>query len=98
MKVEWSHLAVVGWRMVLGEIIGEIISALLPMDAKLALSDTIAYPIESHVNGPRSALFDGVVGNSIGDCIVSLDWGGWLGPSHFFEGGSNGATFLPVGE
>jgi hypothetical protein len=45
------------WGVVFGEVIGKVGFAGLPMDAEVALADTVAYPIETHVDCFRSALF-----------------------------------------
>ena len=36
------------------EEIGEVVGALAPFDDELALSDTVADPMEAHVNGLRT--------------------------------------------
>ena len=54
--------AVMGWWMLLGEIIGIIIRSFSPVDDELALSDPIADPVKAHVHRFGSLLLDGVVG------------------------------------
>jgi hypothetical protein len=49
-QVTRSHQFVMGWGMVLGEVIGEIVFTGTPMNNELALLDSIADPVESHVN------------------------------------------------
>ena len=67
-----------GWWVVFGEAIGSIKFAFLPIYVKLVLSHAIAYPVEAHINGFGAFLFDCVIYNAIGCCIVSLDGGaGW---------------------
>lgn len=68
------------------------------MDAKLALANTIANPIEPHVDSAGTTLLDGVVGYPMRDGIVGLDGGGRLRPTHFHEGSADGTGFLPVVE
>ena len=84
--------------MVFCEIISTIEAAFLPVDVKLSLSDAIADPIEAHVDGLGSFLFDGVIGDAAGSAIVSLEWCGWLWVSQFFECDTHGAGFLAVVE
>jgi hypothetical protein len=74
-----------GWGIVLGEVIGEIIFTGMPMNNELALLDSIAYPIEAHVDCFGPALFDCFVGNASGTCIFGLDWCGCLRMTHFLE-------------
>jgi hypothetical protein len=69
-------------RMVLGEIIGKIVTAFLPVDSELALADGIADPVEAHVDGFGAALLDSVVDDAFSTGVVSLDWSSGLGPAH----------------
>ena len=57
-----------------------------PVDLKLSLSDTIANPIKSHVDGFGAPLFDRVGGDSAGSVVVGDNRRGGLGVPHFFEG------------
>ena len=70
-------------RMVLTEIISQIIFALLPIDKKVTLVATILHPMESHIHCLRAFRADGRVNNTSRSGIVSLDWGGWLWMFHF---------------
>jgi hypothetical protein len=42
MKVDISHVFVMGWCMVLGEVISIVICARLPMEAELSLADAVS--------------------------------------------------------
>ena len=50
--------------MVFGEIVGQIDAAFAPIYEKLVLSDAIANPVKTHINGFGSALFHGIVGDT----------------------------------
>ena len=50
MKVNGPHANVVCWGMVLREIVGEVAIAAVPIDAKLALVDSVPNPVETHVD------------------------------------------------
>ena len=63
----------------LGEEVGKIVGSLQPFDDVVALANTVAYPMESHVDGFCAAEFDGVVSDANGTSIVAVDKRGWLG-------------------
>ena len=81
-----------------GEVVGFVDAAFLPINVVLPLSYSVADPVESHVNGLRTFLFDSVVGNPGGGAVVSLYGGGWLGMAHFGEGCSDGTGVFEVVE
>jgi hypothetical protein len=72
-----------GWGVVLGEVVGEIVDAALPMHVELALADAVADPIKAHIDGFGSLLLNCVVGNTHGAFVVSLDSCDWLGVAEF---------------
>ena len=51
MQVEGAHLAVVGWRMVFGEVIAIVVLSAFPIDFESFLANAVTDPIELHVNG-----------------------------------------------
>jgi hypothetical protein len=53
-----------GGGMMLGKVVGEIVFTGTPMDDELTLLDSIADPVETHVNCFGSALLDCLVGNA----------------------------------
>ena len=75
-------------RKVLGEIIGMIIDTFLPMHDKMAEADSVADPIELHVNGFGAFLLDSVIDNHFGACIISLYWCSRLRMFQFVKGGA----------
>ena len=81
-----------------GEIICEVVRPLLPVNAILSLANTIAYPIETHVDSAGTSLLNRVVGYSMCDGVVCLDGGCWLWPTHFNKGSADGTCLLPVVE
>ena len=68
------------------------------VNVELSLLDAIARPVEAHVHCVRRLLLDSSVSNSVCRRIVDLHGSRWLGPSYFFEGGSDGNGFLSVDE
>ena len=79
----------------LGELIGKFISPTMPMDVKLTLEFTIFYPIETHVEGFRLALFHGEIDNAVNSAVVNLEGSGWLGLVYISEDGTdNGLLFV----
>ena len=81
-----------------GVVVGKVFVALAPVDKEVALTDAVSYPIETHVHGLGAALFDGVVADAGGTCVVGLDGSGWLGVSHVLEDGSEHGGFLAIVE
>jgi hypothetical protein len=83
---------------VLGEVVSKVIGPLPPVDGELALCNTIADPIEAHVNGFGASLFYGSIGNARRTGVVSLDGSGRLWMSHVCKGCSEPSGFLAVME
>ena len=77
-----------------GEVIGKIFSSLLTVEAELFLLDATSHPVEAHVKvfGTFPAHFSSK--DSVGGCIVSLDWGGRLRVDHFNQGRADGNSLL----
>ena len=57
----------------------------MPVDLKLFLCNMVFDPVESHIYGFGSLMFDLFVGEAVGGSVVDLDGGWWLGSSHFVE-------------
>ena len=72
----------------LGKIIGMIVDTFFPMYDEMAEADSVADPIESHVNGLRAFLHDRLIDNPFGACIISLYWCSRLRMAHFVKGGA----------
>ena len=87
-----------GSGVVFGKIIGAIEDALFPVDDKLSLSNAVADPIETHINGFGMFLFDGVISNSVCSTVVGLDRCGWLWVPQLFKGNANRAGFFAIVE
>eukprot|EP00980_Cylindrotheca_fusiformis_P000015 scaffold5_cov98-Cylindrotheca_fusiformis.AAC.2 len=68
--------------MVLGEVIGKVGAAGFPKHVELSLGDAVADPVVAHVDVASLVLFDGVVGDTRGGGVVSLDGRGWLRMVH----------------
>jgi len=56
----------------------------------------VARLLEAHVHHLRHLLLDSAVCDPVYRDVVYLHRGRWLTPSHFFEGGSDGNSFLVV--
>lgn len=85
-----------GRRVMLGEVVGFVESAFLPVYMELALANAIANPVESHVDGFGATLFDSVIGDADGGAIVGLDESGRLRMAHLGQGGPNDSGVLAV--
>jgi hypothetical protein len=72
-------------RKVFSLVVGKIFFSASPMDVELALAFAIFEPVESHVNGLGTALFDGVVGDAGSTTVVNLNGSGWLWMAHFVQ-------------
>ena len=58
VQVRWPHVPVMFLREVLGEVIALVAISTIPKDTELVLLDAILYPIEAHIHGFGSLLFD----------------------------------------
>ena len=88
MKIARAHSLVMSGRMLFGEVVSKVASARGPIYVELALFDSITDPVKTHIHSFGSLLFYGVVDDAEGSGVISLDWCGWLGMVHFFEGGA----------
>ena len=69
------------------KVIGSVGWPWTPVDLELFLGYTILDPIELHVQQFEPLLFDLFVDKFVGGGVVNLlDWDGWFGMPHFFEG------------
>ena len=96
MQVDGTLAAVMGRRMVLGEIVGMILTARLPIDLEVALADTVSHPIKAHVDGFGAALLDLVIDDPFCRGIVRFDGCWWLWVAHFFQCGAEHGTSLGI--
>jgi hypothetical protein len=83
-------------RMMLGEIVCQICEAGSPVNNKLFLLDAVFNPVETHVNGFRTSLLDGFVGNSGGTSVIGLNRGRWLNVAKFVESDPESGSVLGV--
>ena len=58
--------------MMFGVIIGQVVSAFVPIDSELALGFTASEPVESHFCGFETFHYDCVVDVTIGCGVVRL--------------------------
>ena len=59
-EICWSSCNVVYGRVVFTKVIRLVLLARTPVDKEVSLLDSVADPVEAHVNGFGSALFHGV--------------------------------------
>ena len=84
--------------MMLAGVVSKVLVTGFPMDNELALANTVADTVKAHVNGFGSLLFNGVVDDTFGGGVVSLDGGRWLGVAEFFKSGVDRGGILGVVE
>ena len=88
MQIERPNSSMMRGRMMLGEVIREIVFASSPIYVELALTDAIAYPIIAHVHCLGTSLLYGVVGDALRGVVVGAD-GSWsLLMAEFFQRGT----------
>jgi hypothetical protein len=78
-QVPGAHEAMMGWGVMLGKVVSQIVGATAPMDKEFLLLDAIADPIKAHVNGFGMPLLDCVINDtgSTQALSVSMGVGGW---------------------
>ena len=79
MEVDRSHVHVVCRGVMLGEVVSQVSGSWLPVNVELALFHSVFEPIEAHVNGFGSFLFDGISEDANTCLVVSAQWRSWLG-------------------
>ena len=70
VQADGSHVPVVGWRMVLGEVICQVAFPFEPMYSKFAVFHSVLDPVETHVHCFGSPDFGATVGESICGGVV----------------------------
>jgi len=88
----------VGCRVVFRKVVGKVGASFGPVDEKVALADTVADPIKSHVHRFRATLLDRVIGNAGSSAVVGLHGSWTLRMAEFFEGSADRAALLAVVE
>ena len=64
-EVQGSDAFVMGWRMMLCEVVGQVCGTWCPVDVELFLVHTVLDPEEAHVDGAGALLFYGILGDAI---------------------------------
>ncbi len=82
----------------LAQVVSLVGGARAPVDAELALLDSVLEPVEAHVNGLGTTLFDCAVHNAFCAFVVGLDGSDGLWMAEFNEGLADGATCLGIVE
>ena len=86
VQVGRSHNKVMGRRVVLGEVVNEVSASGFTINEKLAYPSAVLDPIEAHIDGFGSFLFDCAVGKAFRGRVVDADWSRWLRVPEFLEG------------
>jgi len=92
------QVLMMGFWVMLGEIVSFVGGARSPEDVILALANMIANPIKLNANGFGPFLFDVIVGNSSGCGIVGLNRSGRLWMSKFLKGNAQWASMFGIEE
>ena len=85
MQVGRAHNAVMGRRVVLGEVVTEVSASGFPINEKLAFPGAVLDPIEAHVED-FGLFFDRTVGEAFSGGVVDADWSHWLRVPEFCGG------------
>ena len=83
MEVVGADVSMMGRSVLLGEVVGMVVTASFPMYKKLTLAHTVADPIKAHVDGFGTGLLDGAIDDTSSGHVVHLERSGWLWVSHF---------------
>jgi len=83
--------------MVLCEEVCIVGAAVFPTDGEL-VGHSVLGPEVSHVDWPRSSLFDGYVCECSGSGVIGVDWRWWLRKSHVVERLAQDLPFFHVHE
>ena len=81
-----AHMAMMSGRVMLGEVVCHILATLLPIYVKLALLDSVLYPIKAHVDRLGTPLIDSSVAETSSKQIIGLYVCSWFLVADFIEG------------
>ena len=93
-----SHDFVMGWRMMFGEVVGQVFYSLFPIYSELFLCHAIPEPVESHIPGFGSVLLHVCCSKLEGGGIVGLHWRWRLRMVEGYKGVTDGHSSLAVVE
>ena len=79
-----------GWMM-FSKIISKVSLTSSPLYNKVALSDYVMNPIDTHVYGPGVIFLDVIIEKTTACRSVCGDWCGWMQMSHLLECNTEGA-------
>ena len=98
LKVNILHASVMFGREVFGELIGNIFSSLLLVEAELVFLDVTSHPVEAHVKcfGAFPAHVSGE--DAVVGCVFSLYRSGRLRMAHLNQVRADGNSLLSVEE
>ena len=97
-KVSRAHGDMMFGMMMLCEIVGAVSRSAPPIDMVLFLPNAVANPIEAHIHGFGSLLFDGFVGDTTGGAVVGNHRSRRLWVAQFVESDAEGGAFFAVVE
>ena len=81
-----AHMAMMSGRVMLGEVVCNILANLLPIYVILVLLDSVLYPIKAHVDRLGSPFLDSSVAETCSKRIIGLYGCSWLLVAHSIEG------------
>ena len=73
MEVDRADTTMVGASVVLGWVVAQVCGSWCPTELELVLVDSIFNPVEAHVNGFGTFLFEIAVDDAVCGAIVSCD-------------------------
>jgi hypothetical protein len=97
-KVSRAHDDMMFGMMMLCEIAGGVSRSAPPIDMVLFLLNAVANPIEAHIHGFGSLLFDGFVGDTTGGAVAGNHRSRRLWVAQFVESDAEGGAFFAVVE
>jgi hypothetical protein len=93
-KVSRAHGDMMFGMMMLCKIVGAVSRSAPPIDMVLFLPNAVANPIEAHIHGFGSLLFDGFVGDTTGGAVVGNHRSRRLWVAQFVESDAEGGRLL----
>jgi hypothetical protein len=100
LKILTTHEAMMGRRVMLGEVVGRVGFPGSPVEEELALAYAALEPMIPHTKGFGAFKTDFCMENTIGSGIVGFEWSPSVGlrMTHFRQGSPNGDGILSIQE
>jgi hypothetical protein len=97
-KVSRAHGDMMFGMIMLCKRVGAVSRSAPPIDMVLFLPNAVANPIEAHIHGFGSLLFDGFVGDATGGAVVDNHRSRRLWVAQFVKSDAEGGAFFAVVE